>query len=154
MSKLLLSLHVLAAVLFIGPVTVAASMFPARARAALAADADRPAAVASVRMLYRITRVYAIMGLTVPALGFFTAQSMGVLGDPWLLVSIALTAVAVGVLLLVVLPRQEGVLEALDGTGPDPATLSRLAMFTGMYSLLWTVVVVLMVVRPGSTTGA
>ncbi|MFE2630151.1 hypothetical protein ACFXDP_19810, partial [Streptomyces sp. NPDC059374] len=30
----------------------------------------------------------------------------------------------------------------------------RLAMFTGIFNLLWATVTVLMIVRPGSTTGA
>jgi hypothetical protein len=30
---------------------------------------------------------------------------------------------------------------------------SRLAMSTGVFALIWAVVVVLMIVRPGSTTG-
>jgi hypothetical protein len=30
----------------------------------------------------------------------------------------------------------------------------RLAMFTGVFNLLWAAVTVLMIVRPGSTTGA
>ncbi|CCH30880.1 putative secreted protein [Saccharothrix espanaensis DSM 44229] len=50
-TKLLLSLHVLAAIVAIGPVTVAASAFPATARRAFAApDHD----LGPVRTLHRI----------------------------------------------------------------------------------------------------
>jgi hypothetical protein len=142
----LLSVHVLAAILAIGPVAVAASMFPAAARAAhLAPDDLHKNAVPGV--LNRITRVYAVIGIFVPVFGVATGAALGVLGDAWLIVSMVLTAVAAVLLAGVILPGQQRVL----GTG-DPDR--RLAMSTGTFNLLWAVVVVLMIVRPGSTTGA
>jgi hypothetical protein len=39
------------------------------------------------------------------------------------------------------------------GTVTERATV-RLAMVTGIFNLLWATVTVLMIVRPGSTTGA
>lgn len=83
MTKLLLSLHVLAAVLAIGPVTVAASMFPKALRHAHGNPGDREA-LATLRTLHRICRVYAGIGVAVPVLGFATASSLGVLGSGWL----------------------------------------------------------------------
>ncbi|MEV7625278.1 hypothetical protein [Actinoplanes sp. NPDC089786] len=132
MTKVLLSIHVLAAIIAIGPVTVAASMFPAVAR-----RGDEPA----LRLLHRICRVYAMIGILVPVFGLATASSLGVLGDAWLLISIGLTVVAGGVLGLVILPRQAR------------RETARLGMVTGIFNLLWAVVVVLMIVRPGSTAG-
>ncbi|MFD9000570.1 hypothetical protein ACFV0T_06245 [Streptomyces sp. NPDC059582] len=149
MTKFLLAVHVLAAIVAIGPVTVAASMFPPAARRALAAP-DDTRAVETVRLLHRICRVYAVVGVAVPVFGFGTASDMGVLGDVWLVVSIALTALAAVVLAALVLPRQEALAE---GRGTREATV-RLAMFTGVFNLLWAAVTVLMIVRPGSTTGA
>jgi len=104
-----------------------------------------------VRLLHRICRVYATIGVVVPVFGFATASTMGVLGDAWLIVSIALTALAALVLVALVLPRQSALLEGGDGS--REATV-RLAMFTGVFNLLWAAVTVLMIVRPGSTTGA
>ncbi|MGK5530726.1 hypothetical protein [Streptomyces sp. URMC 129] len=140
MSKFLLSVHVLAAIVAIGPVTVAASMFPRFVR-----DGGNPAVGA---VLHRICRVYAALGVTVPVFGLATALSMDVLTDAWLLVSMALTAVAAVVLFAAVLPAQR---DALDGGGANAA---RLGMTAGIFNLLWAVVVVLMIVRPGSSTGA
>ena len=228
MTKLLLAIHVLAAIIAIGPVTVAASMYPAATR-----RADLP----TLRTLHRICRVYAALGVVVPVFGLATATSLGVLGDAWLLVSIALTVLAAAVLALLVLPRQAEVLATLGEpaanphaaeqlahnpdvpepstdtlglagpTAPNPGTAEqsarnpgaavpptdtlglagpttrkpgvaerptgnplltkspagnprlavqagRLGMLTGIFNLLWAVVVVLMIVRPGSTTGA
>ncbi|MER5449725.1 DUF2269 family protein [Streptomyces sp. NPDC002764] len=150
MTKLLLTLHVLAAIMAVGPVAVAASMFPPAAR-----RADGEAAVHTVRLLHRICRVYSGIGIAVPALGFATAAAMGVLGSGWLIASITLTAVAAGLLIAFVLPHQDELLVELDAGRPAerPVTV-RLAMFTGVFNLLWAAVTVLMIVRPGSTAGA
>lgn len=157
MTKLLLSLHVLAAIIAVGPVTVAASMFPPAARRAVPAGADGPVvtAVTTVTLLHRICGVYARMGIAVPVLGLATALAMGVLGDGWLITSIALTAAAAGILIAFVLPAQEEIIGELDESRPvDRQSTVRLAMFTGVFNLLWATVTVLMIVRPGSTTGA
>ncbi|SHI21602.1 hypothetical protein [Streptomyces sp. 3214.6] len=149
MTKFLLAVHVLAAIVAIGPVTVAASMFPPAARRALAAPDDARASE-TVRLLHRICQVYAAVGIAVPVFGFATASAMGVMGDAWLIVSMVLTVLAAGVLLVLVLPRQEVLVE---GQGARETTV-QLAMFTGVFNLLWATVTVLMIVRPGSTTGA
>ncbi|MFF2061608.1 hypothetical protein ACFVWZ_07385 [Streptomyces sp. NPDC058200] len=172
MTKFLLSVHVIAAIIAIGPVTVAASMFPAAVRRASAAapehagaDADAGAdagAWASVGLLHRICRIYAVVGVSVPVFGFATASNMGVLGDPWLIVSIALTAAAAAILAALVLPRQNALIEtagagAASGAVPsavERASTAQLAMYTGLFNILWATVTVLMIVRPGSTTGA
>ncbi|MEV5488633.1 hypothetical protein AB0L47_11590 [Streptomyces bobili] len=173
MTKFLLAVHVLAAIVAIGPVTVAASMFPPAARRALAAPDDARAAE-TVQLLHRICRVYAGVGIAVPVFGFFTAGAMGVLGDAWLIVSVVLTVLAALVLVVLVLPRQEILAEGTTGDGPGTGTGTgsgtgtagtatheatraatvQLAMFTGIFNLLWATVTVLMIVRPGSTTGA
>ncbi|WP_030863648.1 DUF2269 family protein [Streptomyces sp. NRRL S-37] len=157
MTKLLLSLHVLAAIVAVGPVTVAASMFPPAARRAVPAETDGSATadVSTVTLLHRICGVYARLGIAVPVLGLATALAMGVLDDGWLVTSIGLTAAAAGVLLAFVLPRQEEIVERLgEGRPVDRQGTVRLAMFTGVFNLLWAAVTVLMIVRPGSTTGA
>ncbi|MEU2511337.1 hypothetical protein [Streptomyces syringium] len=157
MTKLLLSIHVLAAIIAIGPVTVAASMFPAvtrRASAAVSASSGDGGAASVPQALHRICRVYAVVGVVVPVFGFATANSLHVLGDPWLIVSIVLTLIAAVVLAALVLPGQSAALVALDKGSGTPAALRRLAMYTGVFNLLWAVVTVLMIVRPGSTTGA
>lgn len=151
MTKFLLTLHVLAAIVAVGPVTVAASMFPPAARRALA----DPDGVGTVRLLHRICRVYSGIGLAVPVLGLATALAMGVLGSGWLVTSIALTAAAAGILVAFVLPRQDELLGRLSAHQPvERAGTVQLAMFTGLFNLLWATVTVLMIVRPGSTTGA
>ncbi|MEV1007996.1 hypothetical protein [Streptomyces sp. NPDC049881] len=155
MTKVLLSVHVLAAILAIGPIAVAASLFPRYARQAGSAGSAGAAA-----LLHRICGGYAVAAVTVPVFGFATALHMGVLTDAWLVASIVLTALAAAVLGLSVVPGQRRVMasvESVAGGGPADAGAgavnSRLAMSTGLFNLLWAVVVVLMIVRPGSTTG-
>ena len=93
--------------------------------------------------------------MSVPVLGVATALAMGVLGSGWLITSIALTAAAAGMLVAFVLPRQEELLDQLDAERPvEHSATVQLAMFTGVFNLLWAAVTVLMIVRPGSTTGA
>jgi hypothetical protein len=155
-TKFLLAVHVLAAIVAVGPVTVAASMFPPAARRALAEPGEVRAA-GTVRLLHRICRVYAVVGAAVPVFGFATARQMGVLGDAWLIASVVLTALAAVVLGVLVLPGQERLIEAVDGESSGEVTRAasvRLAMVTGVFNLLWATVTVLMIVRPGSTTGA
>ncbi|WP_182901585.1 hypothetical protein [Microbispora sp. H10830] len=176
MTKLFLAVHVLAAILAVGPVAVAASMFPSAARrvpdravsdrgSTDRGSTDRGAAgrgtgaggVATLRVLHRICRVYAVAGLAVPVFGFATASGLGVLRDAWVIASILLTAAAAAILALAILPRQDAVLARLTAGDSTPADagdgVARLAMPTGVFNLLWAAVTVLMIVRPGSTTG-
>ena len=160
MTKALLALHVIAAILAVGPVSVAASMFPATARRA----ASEPTRHTYLTLLHRICTVYAVIGVTVPVFGFATAASLHVLGSPWLVASMALTAAAALVLAAVILPAQQRLLTGLAADAdpdtaatvltPDRALCGRLATYTGTFNLLWAAVTVLMILRPGSTTGA
>ncbi|MFJ1590496.1 hypothetical protein ACIOD0_09660 [Kitasatospora albolonga] len=173
MTKLLLSLHVLASILAVGPVTVAASMFPRYAKPpAPGGEGPHDHDLRTAAFLHKLCRGYAVVGIAVPVLGLATGAQMGVLGDAWLLVSIVLTTIAAAVLMAMVLPGQrellgeeegEGEGEGSGGTGAGAGVLTvaerrsaaaRLAMTTGIFNLLWATVVVLMIVRPGSTTGA
>ncbi|MFI6978699.1 hypothetical protein ACIBSV_08865 [Embleya sp. NPDC050154] len=156
MTKLLLSVHVLAAILAVGSIAVAASMFP---RYALQACGDDPngRAAAIAALLHRVCRGYAVAGLAVPGFGLVTGAALGVLTDAWLIVSLVLTVIAAGVLALAVLPDQQRLLGTAGGPSAGETArpmATRLSMVTGIFNLLWAIVVVLMIVRPGSTTGA
>ncbi len=170
-TKLLLSLHVLASILAVGPITVAASMFPRYAKPpAPGDDVPHDHDLRTAAFLHKICRGYAVVGIAVPVLGLATGAQMGVLGDAWLVASIVLTTIAAALLMSMVLPGQRELLEEeegeehdLPGTGAGSGALTvaarrsaaaRLAMTTGIFNLLWATVVVLMIVRPGSTTGA
>ncbi|MEO3973240.1 DUF2269 family protein [Streptomyces sp. CAU 1734] len=161
MNKIFLILHVLAAILAVGPVAVAASIFPRALRHARAHPGDA-GALSALRTLHRICRVYAGVGISVPVLGLATALGLGVLGSAWLIASMILTVIAAAVLWVLVLPEQESALAAAEtpGSGSESVPESgsgaragaRLAMLTGVFNLLWATVTILMIIRPGSTT--
>ncbi|MBN9636331.1 MAG: hypothetical protein J0H22_14275 [Actinobacteria bacterium] len=145
MQTLLLSVHVVAGILFVGPIAVATSLFPRYAPVVGAsADTERSAGIA--RLLHRITRVYGVLALVVPIVGLALAGVQRRMSEVWIIAAIALTAVA-GILLVVqIAPRQAQALATPGGV----AELRALGMVTGVFNLLWVVVVVLMVVHPGS----
>jgi hypothetical protein len=117
MSAILLSVHVILAVLAVGPIALAATVFP------------RYAGTPGAGRCYRICVTYAAVGVAVPLLGIATAVAMAALTRVWVLVSIALTLVAAVVLIVAILPAQRGALAGGD--------VGRLAMTTGVFNLLW-----------------
>ncbi|MFI7689656.1 hypothetical protein ACIBQ6_11325 [Nonomuraea sp. NPDC049655] len=165
MNHVLLSIHVLAGIVFVGGSAVASSLFPRYAPVASttpitttgsatavgstkAAGAERSAAVAAA--LHRITGGYAAFGLIVPLAGIVLASVQGRMGQTWIIAAMILTAVAGALLATQIHPRQRQALDVPD----DGRRLRTLTMLTGVYNLLWAAVVVLMIVRPGEQTGA
>ncbi|MCZ4500943.1 MAG: hypothetical protein JWQ74_3498 [Marmoricola sp.] len=78
---------------------------------------------------------------------------MGLLMSPWLWMSIILTSAGAAILTGFILPRQRKIVSALAQGDELPTTPPRLSMVNGLYSLVWLVVTVLMILPPGSTTG-
>jgi hypothetical protein len=146
MSAILLSLHVVVAILAVGPIAVAASVFPRYVRALANGDDD---ALPAARAVHRICVTYAAVGVAVPLLGIATAVSMGVLTQAWVVISIVLTVAAAAILVLAILPRQR----AAFGDEVPLGLAAQLGMITGIFNLLWVAVTILMIVRPGSSTG-
>jgi hypothetical protein len=169
-EAVLLSVHVLAGIVFVGGSAVATSLFPRYAPVAAGvlagpavggdpagsspeasempeasgASGERNRAVAVA--LHRITRVYGIFGVVVPVVGIALALVQGRMGEVWISVSMVLTAVAGGLLALRIYPDQRDALAEPD----DGGRLRTLSMLAGIYNLLWAVVVVLMIARPGA----
>jgi hypothetical protein len=151
---LLLSVHVLAGIVFVGGSAVAASLFPRYAPVVAAVPAGAPASAepagerneAVAVLLHRITRVYGLLGVVVPVVGIVLGVVQGRMGEIWINVAMLLTAAAGLLLALVIYPRQKTALAEPDGG----ARLRSLAMYAGIYNLLWAIVVVLMIVRPGA----
>lgn len=137
MEAFLLSVHVVAGILFVGPVAVSTSLFPRYA----------PEAGDVAQVLHRITRVYSLLALVVPVVGLALAGVQGRTTEVWVLVAMVLTALAGGLLAVQIAPRQRAALDA----PASAAGLRQLGMLTGVFNLLWAVVVVLMIVRPGSS---
>ena len=141
---LLLTGHILAAVLFLGPFTVAASAFPRHARRAH----DDNQAHGAVREAHRISRSYGTNSLAVPALGIALAADGDWWTQTWLQVAIALTIGWVVAFFAAVLPTQRRVLDSLDDACAVDEQLARLHLFAGIHALLWTATLALMVIKP------
>jgi hypothetical protein len=88
--------------------------------------------------------------------GIATGARLGVLTDVWVIASVVLTAAAAALLGARILPAQRRLLAEPTGGGGSTRTVSAhgLTMATGVFNLLWAAVVVLMILRPGSTMGA
>lgn len=144
MENTLLAMHVLAGILFVGPVAVTTSLFP---RFALPPAAGaKSSGIPVARVLHRITRTYGILALVVPVVGLVLAAVQGRLGEIWITIAMVLTAIAGGLLALRIVPAQRDALDA----ALEPSGARALRMLTGLFNLLWAVVVVLMIVRPGA----
>jgi hypothetical protein len=157
MEGLLLSVHVLAGIVFVGGSAVATSLFPRYAPVLApvgvgATAGETPPETSDERnravalALHRITRVYGISGIAVPAVGIALAIAQGRMGEIWIMISMVLTAAAGLLLALQIYPRQRDALADPD----DGTRLRTLSMTAGIYNLLWAAVVVLMIVRPGA----
>ena len=139
--NLLLIAHIASAMLFVGPVTVAASLFPR----AVSTQGD----VAVARVFHRITRTYGVCSFAVLAVGVALASTADLWSATWLQVSFAIYGVGTAVLLGSIVPLQRRLLSASEaGEISDVAAVGRLHGLTGAFSLSWVVVLVLMVVKP------
>jgi preprotein translocase subunit SecG len=129
-------------------------MFPPIARRMLQSDAPD---AGGLGVLHRITRVYAWASLAVPVFGFAVAGGMHVMDEAWLIVSIVLTLAAALVLAFLVVPAQSAVLavagQSAEERGGVLPKAKLLSMTSGIFGLLWLIVLVLMVVKPGHTRG-
>ncbi|WP_047241361.1 hypothetical protein [Corynebacterium epidermidicanis] len=153
MSTILVALHILTAILFLGPVTVAVSSFQVKALAAHSGDTT---ALGAAKNLHAITRSYGTLSLLVPLLGvaLFISDS-AYMKQGQFHAAIALSVVAWAVLYFVILPRQKKLLGALGALATDetPADTTvadwnkakgQLSMFGGIFSALWLITAVLM----------
>lgn len=147
MNTLLVTLHVVAAVFVIGPMAI----LPQTALRAIRAGQG-----AMVQTLARSTMVFSVISLLVAVLGFGALATSDKTDDwkittPWVLISLVLYVVAVALSLFAVVPALRSAGEHLT----DPSTeqlrtpdYKRIAMGSGVASLLLVAVVVLMVWKP------
>ncbi|GAA3661200.1 hypothetical protein GCM10022224_025810 [Nonomuraea antimicrobica] len=148
MAAVLLSVHVIAAIVFVGGSSVATSLFPRYVPVAPegvqeGADDGRSRTVAAA--MHRITRGYSIAAIIVPAAGIVLALLQGRMGELWIILSLVLTAAAGVLLAWQINPRQRAAL-AVPGARER---LRPLTMLAGGYNLIWAVVAVLMITQPG-----
>ncbi|MET8387091.1 hypothetical protein ABZV14_29250 [Streptosporangium canum] len=136
MTDLLLWLHIGFAIFALGPVTAATMSTPRFIRAK---------DVNVLRYLHKTTRVYAIAAIGVFLFGLLLGREY--LGKPYLSISMTLFIVA-AVLLVIVDRDQITAIRVLSNENPDDdakVQTGRIAALSGMMTLIWLVILVLMV---------
>lgn len=161
MNTFFVFLHVAAAIILLGPVVIASSMFPAEASKARAGGEE---STGRASVLHKITRNYGLLSLLAPLLGgVVMAAEWDVHKSNYLLhTAIVLSVIAWAILLGMVIPQQRkimGSLGALDPADAAPGDVTenfekakaKAAAGAGIFNLLWFLTLILMFVpAPGT----
>jgi uncharacterized membrane protein len=148
--KLLLFLHLLAAIFAIGPLVGAATT---------ASRALRTPDAAAARSAARTIRIYSYASVVVVVLGlglmsakapWDSSQHVADFGDSWILLSIVLWAASVAVTLGGLVPALQQAATTISDGGSVTTMTGRVAAFGGATGLMYAAIVVLMVYQPGS----
>ena len=149
MFKLLLFLHLLAAIFAVGPLVGAATTASKALR-----NSDAGAATSAAR----VVRLYTYVSLVVVILGmglmsakppFGSSEHVAEIGDTWIWLSLLLWAGAVAVSLGVLAPSLTKAAAEIGGSGSADALVGRVAAAGGAIGLIYAAIVLLMVYRPG-----
>ncbi|GAB2456327.1 hypothetical protein [Jatrophihabitans fulvus] len=147
---LLLAVHLVLAVFAIGPLVHGATTAGRGVR-----TGDGAAVASSARML----RIYSYVSVLVVIAGFALmsldspyrkGEKVGEFSDVWIWLSLLLWALAAGIVLGLVVPTLEKAKTTIDGEGSVVSLTGRVAAGGGVVAILFLVIVVLMVYRPGS----
>jgi len=154
MLKLLLLLHLLTAIFAIGPLAHAVTT---------ASRGLRSADPVALQSSSRTAKVYAAASVLVVIFGMGLmsqkrrGEELGNIGDTWIWLSLVLWAIGIAVTFLAVTPSLDKAAETIAARGSNvdsPTTVSsytaRVAASGGVVALIFVVIVVLMVYRPGS----
>lgn len=159
MTTVFVLLHVAAAILLLGPVMVAASMFPRQAAEARTGSQE---AVGRATVLQRLTTTYGMISVLVPLLGvvvlIFGWEHFKT--NYFLHTAIVLAVIAWGILFGMVIPQQRkmmGSLNALDPAEADPSDYTanfesakaKATAGAGIFNLLVMIILILMYLPSG-----
>ena len=146
MRNILLIAHIAGAVLLIGPATFAGSAFPRQVAAAGDGDTN---ALGAARVLHRVSRGYGTATLVVGVIGIALAQHSAWWSEAWVWIALVIFTAASVMFLTVIVPTQAHALTDVEhGVPINPATKARLHSTTGIYSIAWVAVLILMVLKP------
>lgn len=148
MEYVLLVIHIATAIVFIGGVTVSASVFPRFATAEAAAPYAEAGGHPTAFTMHRITKGYGRLAIITPVAGFALALLLGRLAEPWILISLALVVIGGILLLTKIIPTQR---EMLSDPPTDPRARGRAMGSAGLLNLVWLTTLILMITKPGGT---
>jgi len=138
-DRFLLWFHLATVIFLLGPTTIAMTTTPRYIR-----QKD----VAVLRYLNRTTRFFGIGSILVLAFGLGIAHDN--LSKPWLTVSMTLFVVGLILTIAIIEPDQRRAIAKLE-TGESPEVYrGRIVGISSAVAVLWVVVLVLMVWRPGA----
>ncbi len=138
-DKILLWCHIAAAMFLLGPLTIAATTTPRYIR-----SND----VAVLRYLNRTTRIFGYGSILVLLFGLGLAHKN--ISKPWLTISMTLFIIGLAMIVFVVEPDQRKAITALEATQSADVYRGRIVAISSIVALIWLVVLVLMVWRPGA----
>ncbi len=138
-EKILLWLHLAAVIFLLGPLTIVTTTTPRYLR-----TGD----IAVVRHLNRATRTYGWGSLLVLAFG--AAVGHAELAKPWLTASFTLFVVGFILIMAIVERDQRKAISALEAGESADVHRGRIVAVASTVALIWLVVLVLMVWRPGT----
>lgn len=154
MNTLFTFLHVAAAIVLLGPVVVATSMFPAEAARAKAGGEE---ATGRAAVLHKVSTTYGMLSALVPLLGgvvmAFDWNTYST--NYWLHTAIVLSVIAWALLFFMVIPHQRKMMASLgaldpadadpsDATGDFEKCKAKASAGAGIFNLMWVLVLVLM----------
>jgi hypothetical protein len=148
--KLLLFLHLLAAIFAVGPLVGAATT---ASRALRNSDAGAATSAARAIRLYSYVSVVVVifgMGLMSQKAPWDSSEEVAQIGDTWIWLSLLLWAAAMAVSLGVLAPSLTRAAAEIGSNGSASGTAGRVAGAGGVIGLIYAVIVVLMVYQPGS----
>jgi hypothetical protein len=137
--NIVLIAHVLAAIITIGPTTMAASIFP---RSVL--DGDWQVA----RAMHRITHRYGKANLLVLVFGLWLAWRFEWFEYAWVSWALGLFILAGIVLVGLVEPEQKRLLAREADAPLAKGDVAKARMWSGIYGVLWVIVLYLMIAKP------
>jgi len=146
MLKLLLAAHLIFAVFAVGPLVHAATTAGRGIR-----TGDGTATAAASRML----RIYSYVSVLVIVAGMGLmsqkedGHKLGEFSDPWIWISLVLWLVAMGLVLGVMVPTLDKATRQIGEQQSVVTLTARVAASGGVVALLFLVIVVLMVYKPG-----
>jgi hypothetical protein len=135
-----LFLHITGAIFLIGPLTIAAATSP---------RFIRTGNVEVTRFLHRTTRLYGLLSILVFVLGLALVNGEYTFSEQWITASMTLFLVALGLLFGLVERDQRTALARLESGEGAPVPAGRIVGVSSAIGVLWLVILLLMVFRPG-----
>lgn len=148
------ALHVVAAIILLGPVVVSTSMFP---KQAVEARTGGEEATGRASVLHKVTNTYGMLSVLVPLLGgLVMATDWSTYKTNYFLhTAIILSVIAWGLLFLMVIPQQRAIMGSLGALSPAEGDVSdaasnfekakaKAAAGAGIFNLLWLLTFILM----------